>query len=71
MARTTRKSEVFLTPVPTDGEEVQTGTFEKLAKGRWRSQCALCEEFFLAGTKKAAVLALDDHFIETHSTLNV
>lgn len=71
MARTTRKGEVYLTPVPDDGEEVLQGTFEKLAKGRWRTQCALCEDSFLGAKKMEAVHALDEHFIESHSTLNV
>jgi hypothetical protein len=71
MARTTRDGEVYLTGVPLDGDEALEGTVSKLEDGRWRTECALDERHsFIGGTKKDAVIALDDHFIEAHTTLN-
>lgn len=68
MARTNKDGEVFLTAFPTEDEQ-QVGTIEKTDDGLWLSKCAGEDGSFTGETKAEAVTRVEEHFIDSHTTL--
>lgn len=66
MPRTTHKGVVYLTGYAVEAREGTVGHDDD--NEVWRSDCELCEDFFIEPTKKQAVADLDDHFLKTHTT---